>query len=159
MRQKTSWPKRAPATEIQPSNSVYKIYACLLHARLKAAIDDRISPVQFGFRAGRSTSTPLFVLRRLLELHERHQESFFALFLDWSQAFDSVSHNALCNALSRFGIPPQFAEPILSIYHDCHFKVKDAGHFFPIQALRTGHPTRLSPLPLPFRYHPLGPVS
>ena len=109
-------------------NSVYKIYACLLHARLKAAIDDRISPVQFGFRAGRSTSTPLFVLRRLLELHERHQESFFALFLDWSQAFDSVSHNALCNALSRFGIPPQFAEPILSIYHDCHFKVKDAGH-------------------------------
>ena len=109
-------------------NSVYKIYACLLHARLKAAIDDRISPVQFGFRAGRSTSTPLFVLRRLLELHERHQESFFALFLDWSQAFDSVSHNALCNALSRFGIPPQFAEPILSIYHDCHFTVKDAGH-------------------------------
>ena len=84
--------------------------------------------MQFGFRAGRSTSTPLFVLRRLLELHERHQESFFALFLDWSQAFDSVSHNALCNALSRFGIPPQFAEPILSIYHDCHFKVKDAGH-------------------------------
>ena len=60
-------------------NSVYKIYACLLHARLKAAIDDRISLVQFGFRAGRSTSTPLFVLRRLLELHERHQESFFCI--------------------------------------------------------------------------------
>ena len=76
-------------------NTVYKIYASLLHHRLKTAIDDRISPVQFGFRAGKSTSTPLFVLRRLFELHERHQESFYALCLDWSQAFDSVSHDAL----------------------------------------------------------------
>ena len=109
-------------------NTVYKIYACLLHQRLKASIDDRISPVQFGFRAGKSTSTPLFVLRRLLELHERHQESFYALFLDWSQAFDSVSHVALANALGRLGVPPQFANPVLSIYRDCQFTVKDSGY-------------------------------
>ena len=44
-------------------NTVYKIYASMLHHRLKTAIDDHISPVQFGFRAGKSTSTPLFVLR------------------------------------------------------------------------------------------------
>ena len=49
-------------------NTVYKIYACLLHSRLKAAIDDRDSLVQFDFRtAGRSVSTPSFVIRRLLE--------------------------------------------------------------------------------------------
>ena len=107
-------------------NTVYKIYASLIHHRLKTAIDDRISPVQFGFRAGKSTSTPLFVLRRLLELHERHQESFYALFLDWSQAFDSISHDALQNALRRVGVPASFAEAILSIYRDCRFTVKDS---------------------------------
>ena len=112
-----------------------------------AAVDERISPVQFGFRAGKSTSTPLFVLRRLLELHERHQESFYALFLDWSQAFDSVSHAALRNALSRIGVPDQYIYPVLSIYHDCQFQVKDSGHtsrpkLFP-QGIRQGCP--LSP--------------
>ena len=63
-------------------NTVYKIYAALLHNRIKEAIDHRISPYQFGFRAGRSTSTPIFVIRRLLEIHERHGVSFYALFLD-----------------------------------------------------------------------------
>ena len=37
-------------------NTVYKIYAALLHNRIKEAIDHRISPYQFGIRAGRSTS-------------------------------------------------------------------------------------------------------
>ncbi|CAE7603959.1 unnamed protein product [Symbiodinium sp. CCMP2592] len=32
-----------------------------------------------------------------------HLESFYAMFLDWSQAFDSVSHSALRNALQRVG--------------------------------------------------------
>ena len=57
-------------------NTVYKIYASMLHTRLKLAVDDRISPSQYGFRAGRSTSAPLFVIRRLLELRERHGVSF-----------------------------------------------------------------------------------
>ena len=61
-------------------NTVYKIYAALLHHRIKEAIDDRISPCQFGFRIGRSTSSPLFIIRRLLEIHERRGVSFYALF-------------------------------------------------------------------------------
>ena len=81
-------------------NTVYKIYAALLHHRIKEAIDDRISPYQFGFRTGRSTSSPL-IIRRLLEIHERHGISFYALFLDWAQALGSVSHVALETSLKR----------------------------------------------------------
>ena len=62
--------RKDPTLPISFINTVYKIYACLLHSRLKAAIDDRDSLVQFDFRtAGRSVSTPLFVIRRLLESH------------------------------------------------------------------------------------------
>ena len=107
-------------------NTVYKIYASMIHYRLKAAIDDRISTVQFGFRSGRSTSTPLFIIRRLIELHERHQETFYALFLDWAQAFDSVTHVAIENALLRIGVHPAFTAAILSIYQGCQFAVKDS---------------------------------
>ena len=51
-------------------NKIYKIYAALLHQRIKDAIDDRIFPYQFGFRAGRSTTSPLFIIRRLLQIHD-----------------------------------------------------------------------------------------
>ena len=106
-------------------NAIYKTYASMLHHRLKEAIGGRVSPYQFGFRPGRSTATPLFLLRRLLELHERYNTSFYALFLDWAQAFDSVSHEALRSALHRMGVPPLFTRSVLSIYQDCTFEVRD----------------------------------
>ena len=101
----------------------------MLHTRLKLAVDDRISPSQYGFRAGRSTSAPLFVVRRLLELHERHGVSFYALFLDWAQAFDSVSHPALRISLTRLGVPSAFVEAVMAIYSTAQFQVKDSSSF------------------------------
>ena len=128
-------------------NTVYKVYASVLHTRLKLAIDDRISPSQYGFRSGRSTSAPLFVIRRLLELHERHGVSFYALFLDWAQAFDSVSHSALRISLTRLGVPSAFIEAVMAIYSTAQFQVKDstsfsARHSF-LRGIRQGCP--LSP--------------
>ena len=110
-------------------NTVYKVYASMLHTRLKLAIDDRISPSQYGFRSGRSTSAPLFVIRRLLELHERHGVSFYALFLDWAQAFDSVSHSALRISFTRLGVPSAFIEAVMAIYSTAQFQVKDSTSF------------------------------
>ena len=119
-------------------NVIYKVYASMLHHRLKEAIEERLSPFQFGFRPGRSTSTPLFVLRRLLELHERYNTSFYALFLDWSQAFDSVSHEALRAAMHRMGVPHLMITAILSIYHDCTFMVRDSSSASTTQSFRRG---------------------
>ena len=106
-------------------NTVYKIYAALLHNRIKEAIDQCISPYQFGFRAGRSTSTPLFVIRRLLEIHERHGVSFYALFLDWAQAFDSVTHAALKLSLARIGISDHYIQCIMAIYSNATIRVRE----------------------------------
>ena len=65
-------------------------------------------------------------------------ESFYALFLDWSQAFDSVSHDALQNAFSRIGVPTAFADAVLSMYHDCRFVVKDSGYSSKAKKLAKG---------------------
>ena len=119
-------------------NTVYKIYAALLHNRIKEAIDHRISPYQFGFRAGRSTSTPLFVFRRLLELHERHGVSFYALFLDWAQAFDSVSHGALELSLNRIGLPQHYVRCIMAIYSNATFRVRDGSNISKSCSFRRG---------------------
>ena len=41
---------------------------------------------------------------------------------------DSVPHDALLNAIVRIGVPRKFADPVLSIEHDCRFIVKDSGY-------------------------------
>ena len=87
------------------ANCIFKVYASMIQSRLAHYLDHRLQPQQFGFRAGRSISTPLFILRRLTELFERHSSSLYIFFLDWSQAFDSVSHPALRAALRRYGVP------------------------------------------------------
>ena len=110
----------------------------MLHARLRESIDGRLSPFQYGFRSSRSTSTPLFIIRRLLELHERHGLSFYALFLDWAQAFDTVSHQALENALYRIGVPRAFLAPVMAIYEAPEFQVRDSGMHSPVHKFRRG---------------------
>ena len=49
------------------------------------------------------------------------------LALDWAKAFDNVSPDALCRALQRFGIPPEFISVVRAIYTDRTFEVRDAG--------------------------------
>ena len=90
---------------ISLANSIYKLYAALLQAQLAYHFDDRISDLKYGFRKARSTSSPLFIIRRLAELFERHTTSLYILFLDWSQAFDCISHEHLTASLVRIGLP------------------------------------------------------
>eukprot|EP00974_Lingulodinium_polyedra_P132737 11222949-Lingulodinium_polyedra.AAC.1 len=58
-------------------------------------MDHRLRQTQFGFRAGRSTSQPLFVLQRLQEMALDTFSPFYTLFLDWEKAFDTISHNGI----------------------------------------------------------------
>ena len=78
-----------------------------------------------AFLRGRSTASPLFIIRRLLEIHERHGISFYALFLDWAQAFDSVSHEALKTSLTRIGLPPHYVNCVMAIYASATFRVRE----------------------------------
>ena len=59
---------RSPSSyrPISLANSFYKLYATMLQHRIASSIDYILSPHQFGFRKSRSTSTPVFLIRRLL---------------------------------------------------------------------------------------------
>jgi hypothetical protein len=93
---------------ISLANAIYKLYASLLHLRLSKRVDPFLQPQQYGFRSNRSPSTPLFLLRRLTEIFERRTSSLHILFLDWPQAFDSISHQHLHAALIRYGASELF---------------------------------------------------
>ena len=112
---------------ISLTNSMCKIFASLMQKRLSHHFDDRIRSTQFGFRAKCSTTQPIHIMRRILEVFERQQNSLHLLFLDWSKAFDSVSFQAIESALLHFGVPTTLVKSILSLYSSPKFTVRDAG--------------------------------
>ena len=65
-----------------------KVYEKILEMRLKKLIqlDDR----QYGFRSGKSTTDPIFILRQLQEKYCAKQRKLFHVFVDLQKAFDSV---------------------------------------------------------------------
>ena len=48
-------------------NVTYKIYASMVQTRLAASFDGKLRASQFGFRGGKGTRHPLFILRRAME--------------------------------------------------------------------------------------------
>ena len=116
----------------------------MLQQRLAHSIDNFLHPNQYGFRAGRSISPPLFLLRRLREIFQRHSTSLYILFLIWSQAFDSIRHPHLAASLRRYGIPPLLVDAIMAPYQNCQFFVTDPSGdspYFPLaRGIRQGCP-------------------
>ena len=74
----------------------YKLYARIIANRLSEGLDDRIRPLQFGFRKGRSTSEATYLIRRLQDLVDaKKTQVLYLMFLDWSKAFDKIRPGAL----------------------------------------------------------------
>ena len=74
-------------------------------------MDNRRVPVwiieeyQCGFRQNKSTIDQLFILRQMIEKHNKHGLDLHMLFIDFKQAFDSINRGRVFVAMDRTGIP------------------------------------------------------
>ena len=105
-------------------NVMYKIYASMIQSRLAKLIEPHLRHTQFGFRSHRSTQQPLFTLRRAMEWSLMTNTPLHCLFLDWKQAFDSIDHTAMLEALVRLGISDAMMLAIASLYETPTFAVR-----------------------------------
>ena len=105
-------------------NAIYKVFAAMLQTRLSGQHDSHTRGTRYGFRSGRGTAHPLFILRRAMEWSEMTATPLYFLFLDWKQAFDSIDHNSMMVALKRFGISDRAHKIISSIYTDPIFQTQ-----------------------------------
>ena len=103
-------------------NTIYKIFASMLQARLAQEHDSHLRDTQFGFRARKGTRHPLFILRRAMGWSEATGQPMHHMFLDWKQAFDSIDHNSMLVALERFGISATALKIIRGMYKDPTFE-------------------------------------
>ena len=106
-------------------NTLYKIYASIIHDRISTKIDGYITETQYGFRKKRSTAHALYLARRIQDLAEQSGENIALVLLDWEKAFDKIDQSRMMEALNRLNIPRKIIANIEAIYEKPKFKVKD----------------------------------
>ncbi|KAL1402280.1 hypothetical protein pipiens_019812 [Culex pipiens pipiens] len=85
-------------------NVVYKVIATHLLYKLDE-VTGELPTYQAAFLANRSVEDHIFTSKRITEEYWNHGISLYALALDIRQAFDSVSHAAVIEALQTLGVP------------------------------------------------------
>ena len=86
-------------------NTIYRLYATLLRQMLTSALEPHLSPQQFGFRRNRSVGSPLFIIRRLLEIFERHTLHYLQLTFWTHKGLRRSEMHPCAGAMLFMGLP------------------------------------------------------
>jgi len=86
-------------------NITYKIFAILLYNRLSKIIEPDIGNYQMGFIPNRSTIDNIFTARQIYEKCYEYNIDLHNIFIDFSQAFDTVHRDAIYNSLIKHNVP------------------------------------------------------
>ena len=92
--------------------------------RLLPFIEPLLRDNQNGFRPGRSTTSHILALRRLLEGVSERKLTSVILFIDFKRAFDSLHRGTLMRILRAYGIPEKLVRLIECSYMDTMARVK-----------------------------------
>ena len=72
--------------------------------RIQPHIDPILCPNQNGFRTGRSTTSHILALRRLIEGVKSHNLKVIIIFVDFKKVFDSINRVTILHILEAYGI-------------------------------------------------------
>lgn len=113
-----------------------KILARVLFNRLVPAVaEHHLIESQFGFRASRSTTDMIFVLKQLQQKCREENKGLYVTFVDLTNAFDTVSRKGLWHIMERLGCPPKFLSMIIQLHENQRGQVRnrnDLSKPFPI---------------------------
>ncbi|KAF0748721.1 Uncharacterized protein FWK35_00016848 [Aphis craccivora] len=73
----------------------YKIVTTLIMERLNPYVKDIVSDCQCGFSKGKSTIDHIHTIRQIAEKHYEYNKDLHLIFVDFKQAYDSISRNNL----------------------------------------------------------------
>jgi exonuclease III len=103
---------------------VAKVYDRLLLARVAPLIDPVLRFNQNGFRKGRGTLQHIMAWHSVLDAAKYQGMPLAAGFIDFTNAFPSVSWKAINAALLAYGVPQTLRSAIMSMYDGPRGRVK-----------------------------------
>jgi hypothetical protein len=106
-------------------NVTYKVFAILLlYNRLLEIVKNQLGDFQMGFRPGRSTIDNIHIVRQIFEKCYEYNINLHNLFIDFSQAFDEVNRDKLCEYLEYYQTPPKLIKLIKIALQDTTANVR-----------------------------------
>ena len=101
-----------------------KVMARILLNRLNEMISPRVIPeTQSGFRSGRSTMDMIFSLRQVQEKCTEQNMPLYAVFIDFTKAFDTVPRGGLWAVLKKFGCTDKIINLVKAFHEGMQAKV------------------------------------
>ena len=95
----------------------------LILNRIRPKIDPLLRPNQNGFRPGRSTTSHILALRRIIEGVKEFNLQAVLIFVDFKKAFDSIHRTRMFEILKAYDIPERLIKAIGLMYADTRAKV------------------------------------
>ena len=110
-------------------NHGYKAFAMLLLGRMLPYLTDQLSDMQAGFRKGRgcrdNITILMTVIRHMLDTAEdKLQPQAVFSYIDFTAAFDTISHTFLLETLVEYGVPMKYIRLVKAIYENASVRVR-----------------------------------
>jgi len=86
--------------------------------QLRPVLDPLLRKNQNGFRPGCGCPEHILCLRRLIEGFKVKGGGGVIVFIDFSQAFDSLRRECIPSLLAAYGVPPAMIRGIMALYTD-----------------------------------------
>ncbi|GFS96744.1 retrovirus-related Pol polyprotein from type-2 retrotransposable element R2DM, partial [Nephila pilipes] len=121
------------------SNTIYKLFMECLTRKTQdwCSLHQVLSPSQKGFTPFDGVIEHNFLLAQHLETARRNHSDSFVAWLDVSNAFGSVPHSVIFQALKNIGVDADFISLIQNVYMgSCTSIISDEGLTDPIPILR-----------------------
>jgi len=119
-------------------NIAYKTFAITLNNRLTRIIEPKLSDAQSGFRPNRSTIDNIFIVRQTFEKSYEYNIDLHNMFVDYTQAFDSINRNKVLECLNQHKIPAKLQKLIALTLTGTNAIVKINNEFTDKFSVQTG---------------------
>ena len=103
----------------------YKIYAILLNNWLSEIKENKLWDFQMGFQPNRSTIDDIFMVRQIFEKCHEYNIELHNIFVDYSQAFDSINRNKITECLIKYEAPKKINKINWTHPHQYNSESKD----------------------------------
>jgi hypothetical protein len=99
----------------------YKLFARIMASRLSTILQYTLHRTQFCGVPENTILDALTIVRDAIAISESTGAPLCVISLDFTNAFDKISHQYLFQILHHYGITPWFIERIRTLYSNAHF--------------------------------------